>query len=110
MRPPDLLGVSPKAGREGAAAIKPEDLWKKYHWSRSKLADKFGLSWPSAAALRGKLDIDADDSCHNQWTRGKTVIDGYSDNAYRRMKAAMDSSDFSISTIVAEYRARAKGA
>lgn len=93
---------------EAAAAVKTEDLWKKYHWSRSKLADKLGLSWPHAAALRWKLGIDADDDYHKQWTRGKTVIDGYSDNAYRRMKRALETPDFSSDAIYQEYLKRPK--
>jgi hypothetical protein len=43
-----------------------------------------------------------------QWTQGKTVIDGYSDNAHRRMKEAMKSQDFSIDEIYREYLARPK--
>lgn len=34
------------------------------------------------------------------------VIDGHSDNAYRRIREAMKSPDFSIDKIYEDYRAR----
>jgi hypothetical protein len=87
------------ADDESAVAIRVVDLEKKYHMSKTKLATKLGLTTPKAAALRRHLDIDSDDSCHHQWRQGKTVIDGYSDNAYQRMKQALGSPGFDIDEV-----------
>ncbi|MBY8885006.1 hypothetical protein K7472_09130 [Streptomyces sp. PTM05] len=93
-------------GDDAAAAVKVEDLWNKFHWTRGKLAAKLGLSTGYAAALRWKLGIDDDESCHMHRFHNRTRIDGYSDNAFRKMKEVMTAPGFDIRAIYQEYRFR----
>ena len=69
---------------------------KKYHLSRTELADALKLTAPKAAALRTYLKLDEDPDCMHVFTHGKSKFPTYSDNAVRRMKGAQ--SDCSEST------------
>jgi hypothetical protein len=89
-----------------AAAVRTEDPWKKFHWTRGKLAKKVKLGTNYAAALRWKLGIDEDESCHMRRFYNRTQIDGYSDNALRKMKEAIAEPGFDIRAIYQEYRRR----
>ncbi|MBB1243133.1 hypothetical protein GL263_06065 [Streptomyces durbertensis] len=96
-------------GDEAAAAVRTEDPWKKYHWTRGKLGEKLKLSTGHAAALRWHLKIDEDESCHIQRFHNKTRIDGYSDNAFNKMRDAMKEPGFDIRVIYQEYVRRNEG-
>ena len=74
-----------------AAAIRLVPLQKKYHWGPFELADKLGLSRPRATALRTHLGIDSDPDCTYTFTFGTQKHVRYSDNAYTRMRDAIDS-------------------
>lgn len=72
-----------------AAAIRLVPLQKKFHWGAFDLADKLGLSRPRATALRQHLAIDGDPDCCYVFTFGSQRHPRYSDNAYTRMRDAM---------------------
>jgi hypothetical protein len=76
-----------------AAAIREVDLQKKYHWAPFPLASKVGLSPPRATALRRYLRIDDDPDCTYTFVFGKQRHTRYSDNALRKMQAAIDEVD-----------------
>lgn len=73
-----------------AAAIREVDLQRKYHWSKPKLAEKLGLTLPRCLALRRYLGVEEDDDCRHDFVFGSQVHRQYSDNAYQRMKEAME--------------------
>ena len=75
-----------------AAAVREVDLQRKYHIPPQQLADRVGLSTGKAAALRRHLGIADDDDryCH-VFDFGSQKPRRYSDNALRKMKAALDS-------------------
>ena len=73
-----------------AAAVREVDLQRKYHRSANELADAVGLSRNKATALRRYLGIDEDKNCRHVFEFGSQKIVRYSDNAYRRMKEALD--------------------
>lgn len=73
-----------------AAAVREVDLQRKYHRSANELADAVGLSRNKATALRRYLGIDEDKNCRHVFEFGSQKIVRYSDNSYRRMKAALD--------------------
>jgi len=75
---------------EGAAAVREVDLQKKFHWSASKLAKKLELTAPKSLALRKHLNIDADIDCKRAFIFGKSSHICFSDNAYKKMKTAID--------------------
>jgi hypothetical protein len=74
-----------------AAAVREVDLQRKYHRSANELADAVGLKRNKATALRRYLGIDDDKNCRHVFEFGSQKIVRYSDNAYRRMKEALDS-------------------
>ncbi len=76
-----------------AAAVREVDLLKKYHWTSSKIAEKLKLSTPRAAALREHLGIDKDEDCTYIVPHNSQQLTYYSDNAYKRMRAAMAEQD-----------------
>ncbi|AXQ95509.1 hypothetical protein LV780_18085 [Cereibacter azotoformans] len=76
-----------------AAAVRTLDLQKKFHLSRTVLAEKLGLTPPKAKLLRDHLGIDTDPSCHHAFEFGKQRIPQYSDNAVRTMKAWLTAND-----------------
>lgn len=73
-----------------AAAFRLVPLQKKFHWGAFDLADKLGLSRPKAAALRCHLGIDSDPDCVYTFTFGSQKHVRFSDNAYTRMRDALD--------------------
>lgn len=73
-----------------AAAIRLVPLQKKYHWGAFDLADKLGLSRPRATALRLHLGIDDDPNCVYTFSFGSQHLVRYSDNAYTRMRDALE--------------------
>jgi hypothetical protein len=74
-----------------AAAVREVDLQRKYHWTKPRLAEKLGLTPPRCLALRRYLVIEDEPDCVYDFTFGSMVHRQYSDNAYRRMKDALDS-------------------
>ena len=76
-----------------AAAIREVDLQRKYHWSATELADRLGLTSPRATALRRHLNIDEDSACRYDFTFGRLTHRRYSDNAFTRMREALDHVD-----------------
>lgn len=74
-----------------AAAIRLVPLQKKFHWAPFGLADKLGLSRPKATALRAHLGIDTDPDCVYTFTFGTQKHVRFSDNAYTRMREALDA-------------------
>lgn len=73
-----------------SAAVREIDLQRKYHIPPFELAEKVGVSRPRATALRRHLGIDDDNDCIHVFTFGSQKHPRYSDNAYRRMKKALD--------------------
>lgn len=73
-----------------AAAVREVDLQKKFHWPANDLARKLGLTPPKATALRRHLAIDDDPASRYEFTFGSQKIVRYSDNAYLKMKNALD--------------------
>ena len=74
---------------EGAAAIREVDLQKKYHWSRSALAEKLGLSPNKAKAVRDFLRINEDPANVMVFEFGSQKHPRYSDNALRVLREAI---------------------
>lgn len=73
-----------------SAAVREIDLQRKYHIAPFQLAEMVGLSRPRATALRRYLGIDEDNDCVQAFTFGSQKHPRYSDNAYRRMKQALE--------------------
>lgn len=86
-----------------SAAVREIDLQKKFHWSASELAKKVGLTSPKATALRRHLDIDADPDCVHEFHFGGIKLIQYSDNAYTRMRDALDDPATDMDAIWAEH-------
>jgi hypothetical protein len=74
-----------------ATAVREVDLLKKFHWQAKDLASKVGLTAPKARALRLELGIEEDDSCVHDFRFGRLTVRQYSDNAYTRMRDALDA-------------------
>lgn len=74
-----------------AGAIREVDLQRKYHWTKPQLCEKLGLTQPRCLALRRHLGIEDDQSCRHDFEFGSIVHRQYSDNAYQRMKQALDA-------------------
>ena len=75
-----------------ASAIRVVDQQKKYHWGAFALADKVRLSRPKAAALRQHLGIDSDPDCVYTFTFDSQKHVRYSDNAFARMRDALNDA------------------
>lgn len=73
-----------------AAAVRELDLQRKYHLSATELSDKVGLTPNRATALRRELGIDTEPDCRHEFVFGAAKHVAFSDNAYRKMKAALD--------------------
>jgi hypothetical protein len=73
-----------------SAAVREVDLQKKFHWTASDLAKKLDLTQPKATALRRHLDIDDDPACVHEFQFGRFRVVQYSDNAFARMREALD--------------------
>ena len=76
-----------------AAAVRELDLQKKFYLGAAQLAEKLGLTQPKARALRVHLGIDEDVSCRHVFEFGSTKHPCFSDNAFRRMREALDNLD-----------------
>lgn len=73
-----------------AAAVREVDLQKKYYMSPFELADRLGLTRPRATALRRHLGIDNDQDCLHVFSFRSQKHACYSDNAFRKMREALD--------------------
>ena len=73
-----------------AAAIREVDLQRKFHWSKPSLAEKLALTAPKCLALRRYLEVEDDDDCRHEFVFGSQIHRQYSDNAYQRMRKALD--------------------
>ncbi|MGH3734388.1 MAG: DUF3644 domain-containing protein [Micromonosporaceae bacterium] len=71
-------------------AIREVDLQKKYHRSATDLAEAVTLTLPKSAALRRHLGIDADPACVHTFTFKSQKLTYYSDNAFTRMRDALN--------------------
>lgn len=91
-----------------AAAIRELDLQKKFHWSATGMATKLGLTAPMALALRRHLVIDGDPDCQHTFRFGKTSHVQYSDNAYTRMRTALEDTAVDMDEVWQEHRPRPK--
>jgi hypothetical protein len=87
-----------------AAAIREVDLQLKFHRSPAALARSLGLSTAKAKALRWKLGIDDDPNCVHVFTFGSQRHQQFSDNAFTRMRDALE--DLDIDDLWRKYRAR----
>ena len=76
-----------------AAAVREIDLQRKYHRAATELAHAVGLTLNKGAALRRHLAIDDDPSCCHEFVFGSTRIARYSDNAFTKMREAVNSVD-----------------
>lgn len=91
-----------------AGAIREVDLQKKYHWSKTELAKRLGLSPTKCKALRWRMGIDGDDDCRHDFMFGSQTYRQYSDNAYTRMRSALDGA-IDIEVIYQLYVANHRG-
>lgn len=76
-----------------AAAVREVDLQRTYYMTATELAKKLGLTGPRGYALRQRLKIDADPKCRHDFKFSKSTFPAYSDNAYTKMKAALQEVD-----------------
>ena len=76
-----------------AAAIRQIDLQNKYRRSPAELASDLRLSGPRAVALRRHLGIDDDESCRHDFQFGSQRHPRYSDNAFTKMRDAVQHLD-----------------
>lgn len=90
---------------EAAAAIREVDMRKKFSLERAALAKKLGLSEPKAKILRQHLTIDGDQNCCRIFEYGKSSIPCFSDNAFTKMKEALDGG-LDMDALWAEHRPR----
>jgi hypothetical protein len=88
-----------------AAGVREVDLQRKYHWSRSKLAEKLGITTAKCAALRRHLNLDDKPSCCHVFVFGSQRHPYYSDNAMVMMREAMQHLDLDV--LVRQGRRRA---
>ena len=94
---------------EEAAAVREVDLRKKFHMRASNLAETLKLTEPKSKALRWKLGIDRDNSCHHVFEFGESKFPCFSDNARVRMKQALDDG-IDMDDVWKSYRASQKAA
>src|SRR5690606_14325632 len=76
-----------------AAAVRELDLQKKFHLGAAELAQKLGLTQPKAKVLRDHLGIDEDVNCRHVFEFGSAKHPRFSDNAFRRMREALNDLD-----------------
>lgn len=86
-----------------SAAVREVDLQRKFHWTATTLAEKLGLTGPKATALRRHLDIDDDPSCIHEFQFGGVKHIRYSDNAFTRMRDALNDPATNMETIWKKY-------
>lgn len=87
------------------AGVREVDLQRKYHWSRSRLAEKLGITTAKCAALRRHLDLEDDPSYCHVFVFGSQRHPYYSDNALVIMREAMQQLD--LDDLVRQGRRRA---
>jgi hypothetical protein len=87
------------------AAVREVDLQKKFHRSATDLADNLGLTNPRATALRKHLGIDEDSDCMHVFRFGGLKVIRYSDNAFTRMRDALENDGTDMDEIWAEHGA-----
>ncbi|GGS98847.1 hypothetical protein GCM10010156_66220 [Planobispora rosea] len=92
------------AEEEGAAAVRTIDKLTQYPWTRAKLAKKLKIGTEKACALRWHLNIENDPDYHYTAKRNNTVIEEFSQNAYLKMKEALDSPQLDIDQMMRNYR------
>lgn len=76
-----------------AAAIREVDLQRKFRRSPKQLADDLSLSMPRSTALRHHLGIDEDPNCCYVFEFGSQRHPRFSDNAFKRMRQAVEELD-----------------
>jgi hypothetical protein len=86
------------------AAVREVDLQRKYYMSTRELAERAGLTQPRALALRRHLGIDENDDDVHVFVFGSQRIPQYSDNALRKMRAALEEVD--MGAVWDEHRPR----
>jgi hypothetical protein len=91
-----------------AGAIREVDLQRKFHWSKTGLAEKLGLSSGRCKAIRWKLDVDDDEDCRHDFVFGRLTHRRYSDNAHTRMRDAINGG-LDIESVYLEYVAAGHG-
>ena len=91
-----------------AAAVREVDLQRKYYISKKDLAERLGLTGPRAVALRRHLGIDQDEDCVHVFNFDSQQHYRYSDNALRRMQAALDTVD--MAEVWRKHRPRSRRA
>lgn len=87
-----------------AGAVREVDLQKKYWLSKRALARKLELSSERCKALRWHLGIDEDERCRWDFVFGSQTHRQYSDNAFRKMRDAIDQG-VEVDEIYKAYRA-----
>jgi hypothetical protein len=87
-----------------AAAVREVDLQRKYYLSARELAERVGLTQPRALALRRHLVIDENDDDVHIFVFDSQRIPRYSDNALRKMTAALKEVD--MDTVWDQHRPR----
>ncbi|HVA09560.1 MAG TPA: DUF3644 domain-containing protein [Acidimicrobiales bacterium] len=92
-----------------AGAVREVDLQKKYHRSKADLAMTFKLDTGRCKALRWKFGIDSDLGCYHDFEFGSQIHRQYSDNAYTKLRAALDEG-VDVEVVYGEYRAHNYGA
>jgi hypothetical protein len=93
-----------------SAAVREVDLQKKFHWTATVLAQKLDLTRPKATALRRHLGIDDDADCVHEFHFGRLNVIQYSDNAFTRMREALDDPATDMDAIWAEHGFGRRGA
>lgn len=103
--PVKLVGAD---GDVAAGAIRQVDLQKKYHWSKKELAEKLALSTARCKAVRWYLGIDDDEDCRHDFVFGSQTHRQYSDNAYTRMRDAIEGGVV-VDDVYRRYQAKGNG-
>jgi hypothetical protein len=85
-----------------AGAIREVDLQRKFHWSKADLASKLGLDSGRCKALRWWLEVDDDESCSHDFIFGRSTHRQYSDNAFVRIRDALQDG-LDVETVYREY-------
>jgi len=86
-----------------SAAVREIDLQNKFHWTAMALAKKLELTAPRATALRRYLVLDDDADCVHEFQFGGVKHVRYSDNAFTRMRDALDDPATDMNKIWAKH-------
>ncbi len=87
-----------------AAAVRMIDQTRKYHRGAKDLAQAVGLTLPVCGALKEHLGVDSDEDCRHVFTFGASRMVRYSDNAYRRLKAAAEDDGVDLDAVWNAHR------